>query len=81
MPKFHNSKGLYDYFSPWAKNRFFSQLPLQVVSCPAIHHKHTFSNDERPFLREILSLYFRAGKWKLVLTFSSMKNVFKPIIY
>ena len=34
-----------------------------------------------PFLREILSLYFRAGKWKLVLTFSSMKNFFKPIIY
>ena len=50
MPKFHNSKRLYDYFSPWAKNRFFSQLPFQVVSCPAIQHKDTFNNDERSMM-------------------------------
>ena len=41
MPKFHSS------FPPGLKIDFFSQLPFQVVSSPAIQHKHTFSDAER----------------------------------
>ena len=34
-------------FPPGLKIDFFSQLPFQVVSCPAIQHKHAFNNNER----------------------------------
>ena len=34
-------------FPAGLKIDFFSQFPFQVVSSPAIQHKHTFSNDER----------------------------------
>ena len=58
-------------------------IMMNVLWWPLFTRSFLMINSKRycPFLREMLSLYFRAGKWKLVLTFPSMKNFFKPLIY